>query len=142
MQLSPFVKGALGFVGCAGVCAIAYKIGKSVGREETLREVDIVEREEKFAQAQVQQKMIIQEAPPVKSDISSASAIIPIPETPEVIVPDQSTAEKIRKMHGWRGTIFGGTSVIKDLLRNPDGKKLVLTVEDGDVVARISQKEG
>lgn len=125
--MNSFLKGALGFIGCAGICAAAYQIGKSVGREDTLREIEQAEH------------------PRVRRDPSKETEI-----QPDVVVVDaaesepvsSATVEKVRKMHGLRNTIFGGTSVVKDLLRNPDGKKLVLTVEDGDIVARISQKQG
>ncbi len=135
MSLSPFFKGAIGFVGCASVCAIAYKIGKSVGREETLREV---EQEERYIAA-------VQQVQPAVANESSQQTIIPLNQESAAALTDhqpQTVAERVRKMHGFRGAIFGGTSVIKDLLKNPDGKKLVMTVENGDIVARISQKEG
>ena len=133
--MSPFVKGALGFIGCAGICAAAYKIGKSVGREEALKEV---EQEERYIAASIPQRTVIQEVPaPAVTTEQPAQAsnveIIPVP------TPVERIREK--KMHGIRG-IFGGTSAIKDLMKNPDGKKLTLTVEEGDIVARISQKEG
>ena len=128
--MSPFVKGALGFLGCAGICTVAYQIGKRAGRDEAL---DEVEREEKrdakqTAIKQLPQEPIIVGADPIVADTS----------------PQQPTAvERVRekKFHGLKSKIFGGAGVVKDLLGNPDGKKLVVTVEDGDVVARISQKE-
>ena len=138
--MSPFLKGALGFIGCAGICTAAYQIGKFIGREETLKEV---EQEERYISAT--QQVVVREVPvvapqPEQKDIvtvesSEETEVIPVQQP-------QTAVERVRKMHGFKNTIFGGTSVIKDLLKNPDGKKLVLTVEDGDVVARISQKEG
>lgn len=129
--MSPFMKGALGFLGCAGVCTVAYQIGKRVGRDEAL---DEVEREEK----RYSKPAVVDQAP-------KQEAVI-VEEEPIVVdaTPQQPTAvERVRekKFHGLKNKIFGGAGVIKDLLGNPDGKKLVVTVEDGDVVARISQKE-
>ena len=43
--MSPFMKGALGFLGCAGIFGAAYAIGKRVGREETLKEVEMEEKQ-------------------------------------------------------------------------------------------------
>lgn len=130
--MSPFMKGALGFLGCAGVCTVAYQIGKRVGREEAL---DDVEREErKCSKPEVIEPAKKSEAPPIQPD----------EEEPVVVDAPQATAvERVRekKSHGLRSKIFGGAGVIKNLINNPDGKKLVVTVEDGDVVARISQKE-
>jgi len=128
--MSPFVKGALGFLGCAGICTVAYQIGKRAGRDEAL---DEVEREEKRDSKQMVIKQVPQEATIVEAD----PIVIDAP-------PQQPTAvERVRekKFHGLKSKIFGGAGVVKDLLGNPDGKKLIVTVEDGDVVARISQKE-
>lgn len=125
--MSPFMKGALGFLACAGVCTAAYQIGKKAGREEAL---DEVEREEKRHSKSVQQT-VQQETNQTESD-------------PEIVdTAPQTAVERVRekKFHGIRSKIFGGAGVVKDLLNNPDGKKLIVTVEDGDVVARISQKE-
>ena len=127
-NMNSFLKGALGFIGCAGISAAAYQIGKSVGRENTLREI---EQEERL----ISRHDMAPQEPIVQNDI-----VVVDPPVPEPV--SQATVEKVRKMHGWKSAIFGGTSAIKDLLKNPDNKKLVLTVENGDVVARISQKEG
>ena len=139
--MSPFVKGALGFLGCAGICAAAYKIGKSVGHEEALKEVEMEEQ-----RCMAAQTVVVREVPAAPQQTPVTTAIIPASEPQEIIPAEQpqTIVERVRekKMHGLRGTIFGGTSVIKDLMKNPDGKKLTLTVEDGDIVARISQKEG
>lgn len=123
--MSPFMKGALGFLGCAGVCAVAYQIGKRVGREETVREIEQEEIRQRANNATVY-------------DISNEPG-------QEIIIPaeEQNTPiEKVRKMHGLKNKIFGGTSAIKDLLKNPDGKQLTMTVENGDIIARISKKQG
>lgn len=129
--MSPFMKGALGFLGCAGICTVAYQIGKRVGRDEAL---DEVEREEQRCSKTV----VVDQTPKQEAVIVEADPIIV--DAP----PQQPTAvERVRekKLHGLKNKIFGGAGVIKDLFSNPDGKKLVVTVEDGDVVARISQKE-
>ena len=129
--MSPFMKGALGFLGCAGICTVAYQIGKRVGRDEAL---DEVEREEQRC------SKTIAVAQPQKQEVAIIEAEPVVVDTP----PQQPTVvERVRekKLHGLKNKIFGGAGVIKDLLGNPDGKKLVVTVEDGDVVARISQKE-
>lgn len=129
--MSPFMKGALGFLGCAGICTVAYQIGKRVGRDEAL---DEVEREEQRCSKTV----VVDQTPKQEAVIVEADPIIV--DAP----PQQPTAvERVRekKLHGLKNKIFGGAGVIKDLFGNPDGKKLVVTVEDGDVVARISQKE-
>lgn len=132
--MSPFMKGVLGFIGCAGVCGAAYAIGKRVGREETLREVEL---EEKRIAAQKKPEP----APVVVIEKQESE---PVQEEPTEIIPVQPTpAENVRKKHsGIKGKLFGGIGTIKDLLSSPEGKKLTMTVEDGDLVARISQKEG
>lgn len=134
--MSPFMKGALGFLGCAGIFGAAYAIGKHVGREETLKEVEMEEKQ-----------IAAQQSEPVVAPVSEpAKTIVPLNEAAEASLavqsaPQPTPAEMVRKKHGLKNKFFGGTtSVIKDLLGNPDGKKLVVTVEDGDVVARISQK--
>ncbi len=134
--MSPFMKGALGFLGCAGIFGAAYAIGKHVGREETLKEVETEEKQ-----------IAAQQSEPVAAPVSEpAKTIVPLNEAAEASLavqsaPQPTPAEMVRKKHGLKNKLFGGTtSVIKDLLGNPDGKKLVVTVEDGDVVARISQK--
>ena len=129
--MSPFTKGALGFLGCAGICTVAYQIGKRVGREEALDEVE--KEETRYLKPTA--------APPV----SQPEVIITDPD-PVIVDPppkEPAVVERVRekKFHGLRNKIFGGAGVVKDLFNNPDGKKLVVTVEDGDVVARISQKE-
>lgn len=134
--MSPFMKGALGFLGCAGIFGAAYAIGKHVGREETLKEVEMEEKQ-----------IAAQQSEPSAAPVSEpAKTIVPLNEAAEASLavqsaPQPTPAEMVRKKHGLKNKFFGGTtSVIKDLLGNPDGKKLVVTVEDGDVVARISQK--
>ena len=135
--MSPFMKGALGFLGCAGIFGAAYAIGKHVGREETLKEVEMEEKQ--IAAQQVESVASAPVSEPQKT-------IVPLNEAAEASLavqsaPQPTPAEMVRKKHGLKNKFFGGTtSVIKDLLGNPDGKKLVVTVEDGDVVARISQK--
>jgi len=137
--MSPFVKGALGFIGCAGLFGAAYAIGKKVGREETLKEVE--QEEQKIAEAPVQQT-IIKELP-----VQQSPSIMPVAETesePAEIIPvvTETAVERVRnKRQGIKGKLFGGVNLVKDLLGgNADGKKLIVTMEDGDVVARLSQK--
>ena len=36
--MSPFMKGALGFLGCAVVCKVVYEIGKRKGKQEVIDE--------------------------------------------------------------------------------------------------------
>ena len=131
--MSPFMKGVLGFVGCAGVCGAAYAIGKHVGREETLKEVEL---EEKYIAIQSQPQP---QPEPVKS---IQQPIVTEQESEVVETPKQTAVNQVRKMHGFKNKLFGGASVIKDLLGNPDDKQLTMTVENGDIIARISQKQG
>lgn len=131
--MSPFFKGVLGFFGCAAVTAVVYHIGKSVGREETLREIEAEERAMTAQQpiqttAASEQQDIQQE----KTENASPVAVQPVAQT--------SPVEKVRKMHGLKNKILGGGGIIKDLLQNPDNKKVVITVDDGDIVARISPR--
>lgn len=142
MGMSPFVKGVLGFFGCAVLTTAIYHVGKSRGREEALRDV---EREERYLEAVRKANAKIEEikAKDILNTQREEEAIIPVEDvsSPPLVEP-QSAVERVRKMKGIKGTIFGGTSVIKELLRNPDGKKLVMTVENGEIVARISQNQG
>ena len=135
--MSPFMKGALGFLGCAGIFGAAYAIGKHVGREETLKEVEI---EEKQMAVQPQPEVVPVEQP--KEIVPLNEAAKEAMNAPQTIVVQQpqTAAERVRKMHGLKGKLFGGMSVVKDLLANPDEKMLTATVENGDVVVRISQK--
>lgn len=131
--MSPFFKGVLGFFGCAAVTAVVYHIGKSVGREETLREIEAEERAMTAQQpiqttAASEQQDIQQE----KTENASPVAVQPVAQT--------SPVEKVRKMHGLKNKILGGGGIIKDLLQNPDNKKVVITVDEGDIVARISPR--
>lgn len=137
--MGPFMKGVLGFVGCAGICGAAYAIGKHVGREETLKEVELEER-----------RMAVQK-PPEPIEVAQKD-IAPKQEDAEnkmeekntnLIQPTVTAAENVRKKHGIKNKIFGGIGVVKDLLGgNTEDKQLIMTVEDGDIVARISQKQG
>ena len=140
--MSPFVKGALGFLGCAGICTVAYQIGKYVGREETLKDVEREEKvlaaEQKVAESIVEQK----EEPVEKVDILPNGAAEVTTVSPEEQPIQQTAVERVRKKHGIKNKIFSGTSVIKDLLGSPDNKQITVTFEEGDVVARISQKQG
>ena len=135
MSMSPFLKGALGFLGCAGICTAAYQIGKRVGREEVLQEVEVEEKQIKYIPA----------PQPVVIDQPDQTVIPLDQKSEEALSPDEpqpSVAERVRKKHGIKNRFLTSTGVIKDLLRNPDNKKITATVEDGDVVVRISQKEG
>lgn len=116
--MSPFMKGALGFLGCAAVCKVVYEIGKRKGKQEV---IDDIERQTDQEQQEHENK---------ESEESG--------ETRQTVIDGK--VEKVRRMHGIKNTLFGGGRVIKDLLKNPDGKQLTVTVEDGDVVARISSK--
>lgn len=116
--MSPFMKGALGFLGCAAVCKVVYEIGKRKGKQEV---IDDIERQVEPEQEEHESK-----------DAEENS------EPRQVVIDGK--VEKVRRMHGIKNTLFGGGRVIKDLLKNPDGKQLTVTVEDGDVVARISSK--
>lgn len=135
--MSPFMKGVLGFVGCAGICGVAYAIGKHNGREETLKEVELEERRMAAQKPKEQAPVVMQQPKEVQNEPE---------ETKENIIPAQQTvtaAENVRKKHGIKNKLFGGVNVIKDLLGgNTEDKQLTMTVEDGDLVARISQKQG
>lgn len=134
--MSPFMKGVLGFFGCAAVTAVVYHIGKSAGREETLREIE-AEEQMMALQAQPVQPAITQEPDSQKTEANTTSyEIQPI----QPAVQQQTPVEKVRKMHGLKNKILGGGGIIKDLLQNPDNKKVLITVEEGDIVARISPK--
>lgn len=137
--MSPFMKGALGFLGCAGIFGAAYAIGKKAGREETLKEV---EQEERKMAEEPSQPVVIREVP-----VPQSPTILPVSEPAKIEVSEmlpavqETAAERVRnKKHGLRNKLFSGANVIKDLFGDPDGKKLIVTVEDGDVVARLSQK--
>ena len=133
--MSPFFKGVLGFFGCAAVTAVVYHIGKSVGREETLREIEAEERAMAVpVQAQVSAPQ--EQSADQQENVENAAPVA----VPAVVQPQQTPVEKVRKMHGIKNKIFGGGGIIKDLLQNPDNKKVLITVEDGDIVARISPK--
>jgi len=131
--MSPFFKGVLGFFGCAAVTAVVYHIGKSVGREETLREIEAEES------AMTAQQPIQTIAVPEQQDTQQEKAenTSPVAAQP---VAQPSPVEKVRKMHGLKNKILGGGGIIKDLLQNPDNKKVVITVDEGDIVARISPR--
>ena len=116
--MSPFVKGALGFLGCAAICKVVYEFGRRQGKREV---IDDIERQTEHEQEDRETK---------EAEENS--------ETRQVVIDGK--VEKVRRMHGIKSTLFGGGRVIKDLLKNPDGKQLTVTVEDGDVVARISSK--
>lgn len=131
--MSPYLKGALGFLGCAGICTVAYKIGKSVGREETLKEVEQEERIMAAEKKAAEPVVVVQTQQPEEQIEVAEQAV-------ETQLP--TPVQNVRKRHGFKNKIFGTTSVIKDLIGNPDGKQLTMTVEDGDIVARISQKQG
>lgn len=130
--MSPFFKGVLGFFGCAAVTAVVYHIGKSVGREETLREIEAEERAMAAVPAPAQQ--VIQE--PQNEQQENAENAAPVAVQPAQPTP----VEKVRKMHGFKNKILGSGGIIRDLLQNPDNKKVLITVEEGDIVARISPK--
>ena len=134
--MSPFMKGAIGFLGCAGIVGTAYVIGKKVGREEALKEVEYEER--KIAES-TPKVVVVNDIPnpPKETETKKENEDIP------VIQESQETAvDRVRnKKHGIKGKFMGGVNLVKDLLGgNADGKKLVVTMEDGDVVARLSQK--
>lgn len=116
--MSPFMKGAIGFLGCAAVCKVVYEIGKRKGKQEI---IDDIERQTELEHDDHETKDTEENG-----------------ETRQVVIDGK--VEKVRRMHGIKNTLFGGGRVIKDLLKNPDGKQLTVTVEDGDVVARISSK--
>lgn len=140
--MSPFMKGVLGFVGCAGVCGAAYAIGKHVGREEALKDVEI---EERRMAAQKPQKILVpkeitpvEEPKPEVQNEPEEKSVTVIEEQPVV-----TAAENVRKKHGIKNKFFGGINIVKDLLGgNAEDKQLTMTVEDGDIIARISQKGG
>lgn len=133
MSMSPFFKGVLGFLGCAAVSALVYHIGKNAGREETLREI---EEEERAAAVPIPvQAVTVPETTDVQQDnVENTAPIIVQPAN------QPTPVEKVRKMHGLKNKILGGGGIIKDLLQNPDNKKVVITVDDGDIVARISPR--
>lgn len=120
--MNSYAKGAIGFLGCAALCGLVYEIGKRNGRNETL---DELERQE-----YIPENTTRKEEPEETSGNQQ--------EQQQTVI--EGKVEKVRRMHGIKNTIFGSGSVIKDLLRNPDGKQLTVTVENGDVVARISKK--
>lgn len=135
--MSPFMKGVIGFVGCAGVCGAAYAIGKHVGREETLKEVELEERRMAAKKPPEPAPVIVKQSEVVQN--------VPEEKVEDIVVvqPVLTAAENVRKKHGIKNKLFGGVSVIKDLLGgNTEDKQLTMTVEDGDLVARISQKQG
>lgn len=134
--MSPFMKGVLGFFGCAAVTAVVYHIGKSVGREETLREIE-AEEQMMALQAQPIQPVIAQESDSQKAEANTTPYEI---QPVQPATQQQTPVEKVRKMHGLKNKILGGGGIIKDLLQNPDNKKVLITVEEGDIVARISPK--
>lgn len=117
--MSPFMKGALGFLGCAAVCKVVYEIGKRKGKQEV---IDDIERH----------------VGPEQQEDGESKETEANNETRQVVIDGK--VEKVRRMHGIKNTLFGSGRVIKDLLKNPDGKQLTVTVEDGDVVARISSR--
>ena len=117
--MSPYMKGALGFLGCAAICKVVYELGKRKGKQEV---IDDIERQTEQEQQEDSESK--------ETEVNN--------ETRQVVVDGK--VEKVRRMHGIKSTLFGGGRVIKDLLKNPDGKQLTVTVEDGDVVARISSK--
>lgn len=125
--MSPFMKGALGFLGCAGICAIFYQIGKAAGREETLREVEI---EERIATA---------ERKAVKTELTDGNQVLGVVEVPQES-ENPPVAEKVRKKHAIKDKIFGGFRAAKDLLKNLGDKQLIVTVENEDILARITPK--
>jgi hypothetical protein len=134
--MSPFMKGVLGFVGCAGICGAAYAIGKHAGREETLKEVELEEC--RMAAKKLQTSTIVTQQP-------ENTVVTPVAqnEPEEKVEPVVTAAENVRKKHGIKNKLFGSVGVIKDLLGgNTEDKQLTMTVEDGDLVARISQKQG
>ena len=131
--MSPFFKGALGFLGCAGICTVAYKIGKSVGREETLKEVEQEERIMAAEKKASEQVTVIPAQQPVEQTEIEETVVESVQPTP---------VQNVRKRHGIKNKLFGTTGVIKDLIGNPEGKQMTVTMEDGDLVARISQKGG
>lgn len=133
--MSPFFKGVLGFFGCAAVTAVVYHIGKSVGREETLREIEAEERA-MAVPVQAQVSATQEQTTDQQENVENTAPVT----VPAVVQPQQTPVEKVRKMHGIKNKIFGGGGIIKDLLQNPDNKKVLITVEDGDIVARISPK--
>ena len=133
--MSPFFKGVLGFFGCAAVTAVVYHIGKSVGREETLREIEAEERA-MAVPVQAQVSATQEQTTDQQENVENTAPVT----VPAVVQPQQTPVEKVRKMHGIQNKIFGGGGIIKDLLQNPDNKKVLITVEDGDIVARISPK--
>lgn len=134
--MSPFMKGVLGFFGCAAVTAVVYHIGKNAGREETLREIE-AEEQMMALRAQPMQPVITQESDSQKTESNTTPYEI---QTVQPAVQQQTPVEKVRKMHGLKNKILGGGGIIKDLLQNPDNKKVLITVEEGDIVARISPK--
>lgn len=135
--MSPFMKGALGFLGCAGIVGAAYAIGKKVGREETLKEV---EQEEKKIANSVPNSPIKKET--TNREESASAEEQPVQENTEEPVSRETATERVRnKRRGIKGKLFDGAAMVKDLLGgNADDKKLTVMIEDGDVVARLSQK--
>jgi len=125
--MSPFMKGALGFFGCAGICAIVYQLGKAAGREETLREVEI---EERIAAAEKKAE---------KTEPTAGNQTVAIAEASQEI-ENPPVAEKVRKKHAIKDKIFGGLRTAKDLLKNLGDKQLIVTVENEDILARITPK--
>ena len=134
--MSPFMKGALGFIGCAGVCAAAYAIGKSVGREETLKEIDMAEREERIEQAKAMSQQVVQE-----NQETVEQEIISVPENEEQeVLPAirPTTVEKLRRKRSLKSSFLGSFGVIKDLFRHPDNTKITITSDNGEACIRIS----
>lgn len=129
MSMSPFLKGVIGFLGCAGLCTAVYSVGKAVGREQALRDIEL---EECHAQKEKNTVSV------VTSDDPKTTVLVPIDS--DISQPKETAVERVRKMKGFKNTLFGGTSVVKELLKNPDNKKLTVTVENGEIVARIAQK--
>jgi len=126
---NPYIAGAIGFLGTAAVCAVAYCLGKKAGREEAEREC-YYEYEEVPEQPQVVKKEN-------GSDISTT-------EEPESVAEEKPVMRQIRKKpakKSWFNSVKSTTGAIHDLLKNPDGKKATVTVEDGEIVCRIAQRE-
>lgn len=138
--MSPFMKGAIGFLGCAGIVGTAYVIGKKVGREEALKEVEYEERKIAESTPKVVAVNDIPDPPKETETKKENEDIQVIQETQET---QETAVDRVRnKKHGIKGKFMGGVTLVKDLLGgNADGKKLVVTMEDGDVVARLSQKK-
>ena len=140
--MNAYMKGAIGFFGCAAVCTVSYQIGKHVGREEALREITYAELpvpstaeiEKRIHVTTTESENTQEEPTPVVND--SQTTLVPV-------IPKKRSRfmDKLRAVREIKDAVVEGGSVIKDILRNPDGKKMTMAVENDEAVIRISENK-